>query len=202
MKQRIVLDQFPPDERVAQLEGAVARLLTSLESQFPANEGFKHVSTQRLAKWAWPKGTQQSEKQLLASLPAGLRRRAWRRGIRVTRGLTWGLTIDVQTADADASAADLVVLAESPLAIIAAASGLVIGIVAAVVFYFATNFAGDNPRSLKLAVYGGIVAGAGLAGIAWLVTRPLEGLKRDALAALGAEIAQTLTPGAKQGAGG
>lgn len=193
MNGRISLDHLSENERIARAEAAFEGMRASLEAKFPTAQGYRHAVKIRVAAWAWPSGSKQSEAQILASLAPDVRARAFRRRIRVTKGATWGLTVDVQTTDAQTNGLHVSALSESPLAVFAGAGGVVVGVAAALAVYFATKKQDDDPRNFGIAVVLGMVVGLVLAAIAWVATRPLEGLKPDALSTVLAEISSNLT---------
>jgi hypothetical protein len=97
----------------------------------------------------------------------------------VTKGATWGLTVDVQTTDRAVSGGELMVLSESRLSVMLAVSGLVLGVLVAVAYWFTSD--SESGRDLKTAFLIGLVLGLGLAGLGWVVSRPLEGIKPQQL---------------------
>lgn len=177
MKETISLANVAPADRLGRLQAATQAMLAELRARFPEAAGFKYKVEERLAKWAWPRGAKQSEKEIMASMDMATLKLAFRRGIRVTRGLTWGLTMDIQTIDRQMSAVKLMVLAESPLAVILGLIGLLGGIALAVAYAVARIPDWSRPNNLKLTVYVGMAIGLVLAAVGWFSARPLEGVK-------------------------
>jgi hypothetical protein len=179
MKSVVSLANLAVQDRPRRLEAAADGILGDLKERFPETQGFACKIEERLAKWAWPSRTKMSEQELLRSIDAETRKCAFRRGIRVTKGLRWGLTMDVQSTDREMSGVQLDVLRESPLSVIIAVSGFIAGILASVGYGFLINAFKDDYRDLAIAVFIGCAIGAGLALLGWVVSRPLEGLKAD-----------------------
>lgn len=201
MKSTISLAEIPEGKRVEALEAATEDLIRHLAERFPASQGYQHKVAIYVPKWAWPAGAQ-SHEQALSMLSPEVRQAAYRRNVRVTKGKTWGLTVDVQTMDREASRGELMVLAESPLAVMLAVSGLGLGVLLTLAYWFTTDPA--SGRSLKVAVLIGLVLGGVLAGAGWLASRPLEGIKPSQLeqisGELDARIAETLARHGKSAA--
>ena len=179
MKTIISLANLAAPDRHQRVELSSNDILRDLKERFPVSDGYVYKVEERLAQWAWPRGTKLSERELLNSIDPETRKRAFRRGIRVTKGLSWGLTMDIQTTDREMSGIELTVLRESLLSIVVAASCLVLGIVAAVGYGFKLDVYKDDYRNIVIAVFIGFAIGAVLALIGWILTRPLESLKPD-----------------------
>jgi hypothetical protein len=178
MKSTVSLAGIPERKRAGALEAATEELIQHLSERFPTSEGYAHKVEVYAAKWAWPAGAQ-SHEQALSMLSPEDRERAYRRNVRVTKGATWGLTVDVQTTDRAVSGGELMVLSESRLSVMLAVSGLVLGVLVAVAYWFTSD--SESGRDLKTAFLIGLVLGLGLAGLGWVVSRPLEGIKPEQL---------------------
>jgi hypothetical protein len=176
MKSTVSLAAIPEGKRPRALEAATEDLIQHLAERFPTSEGYAHKVEVYAAKWAWPAGAQ-SHEQALSMLSPEDRERAYRRNVRVTKGATWGLTVDVQTTDRAVSGGELMVLSESRLSVMLAVSGLVLGVLVAVAYWFTSD--SESGRDLKTAFLIGLVLGLGLAGLGWVVSRPLEGIKPE-----------------------
>jgi hypothetical protein len=127
----------------------------------------------------------QSDRQALATLDPALRERAFRRGIRITKGFNWGLTIDFQSGDREMSFCALTAFVESPLRVFLAVGGFVLGVLSVVVVGLSSGW-GVAPYSIWL------VSGAAMAGFGWLISLPLEGVTRKQLSDLIDIITQRL----------
>ena len=177
MNKIISLAKLDATDRRPEMEAATVDIVGYLKDRFPESQGFAYKVEERLAKWAWPSGTKMSERELLRSLDPETVKRAFRRGIRVTKGLTWGLTMDIQTTDREMSGLEITVLRESLLSVIIGISGVLVGIVATVGYGFQINAYKDDTRNIIIAIFIGFAIGAGLALIGWFLSRPLESLK-------------------------
>ena len=179
MNKVVSLAKLDALDRRPKMEAATVDIVGYLKERFPESQGFAYKVEERLAKWAWPRGTKMSERELLRSLDHETVKRAFRRGIRVTKGLRWGLTMDIQTTDREITSLEITVLRESLLSVVIGISGVLLGIVATVGYGFQINAFKDDFRNLIIAVFIGFAIGAGLALIGWFLSRPLESLKPE-----------------------
>ncbi len=177
MNKVISLAKLDTLDRRAKMEVATADIVVGLKERYPESQGFVYKVQDRLASWAWPSGTKMSERELLRTLDPQTVKCAFRRGIRVTKGLRWGLTMDIQTTEREMTGLQLNVLRESPLSVIIGISGVLAGIVAAVGYGFQIGAFKDDFRNLIIAIFIGFAIGAGLALIGWFISRTLESLK-------------------------
>ncbi len=166
----------PPADRRTRLEAAANAVVSFLGERFPAQKGYVVAKEDRLAKWAWPSpGHQKSEQQIMKELDPDTRACAFRLGIRLTKGVRWGLTIDLQTTDRSMGEVKLMTMAESTLAVYLAVGGFIIGTALTVGYAFATGNA--EGRAIKAAMLMGFVVGAVVGGVGRLISRPLESVK-------------------------
>ncbi len=172
MKTVISLANPGAQDRRQKLEAAADEVVRHLKERFPESQGFVYKIEERLAQWAWPRRTQMSEREILNSTDPETRRRAFRRGIRVTKGLRWGLNMDIQTTDREMSGLQLTVLRESMLTVVVATSCLIAGILATVGYGFKIEAYRDDFRNLVIAVFIGFAIGAVLAGIGCKACHP------------------------------
>ena len=179
MNKVVSLAKLDAADRRPKMEAATVDIVGYLKERFPESQGFAYKVEERLAKWAWPSGTKMSERELLRSLDPETVKRAFRRGIRVTKGLRWGLTMDIQTTDREMTGLEITVLRESLLSVIIGISGVLVGIIATVGYGFKINAFKDDTRNLIIAVFIGFAIGAGVALIGWFIARPLESLKPE-----------------------
>jgi hypothetical protein len=176
MKTAISLTQIDLSNRHGRMVAATDEIVRNLKERFPEAQGFKYKIEERLAQWAWPRGTKLSEAELIHPLDPENRKRAFRRGIRVTQGLRWGLTMDIQSTDREMEGLQVKVLRESPLSVFLAMTGLIVGILATIAYGYQLDAYKDDYRNIVIAMFIGFAVGGVLAGLGWLLSRPLESL--------------------------
>jgi hypothetical protein len=176
MKTVVSLAHLDLSNRARTLVSATDDLVRELKERFPEAQGYAYKIEERLAPWAWTRGTKMSEQEMIHSLDPENRKRAFRRGIRVTNGLRWGLTMDVQSTDREMEGAQVTVLRESPLSVVVATIGLIAGILAAVAYGYKIDAYASDYRNLAIAGFIGLALGGVLALLGWVLSRPLESL--------------------------
>jgi hypothetical protein len=177
MYKAISLDGVAPTERPQWFAQGVSNCIHYLASTFPAEQDYVHKVEERAAKWAWRQTNARSDRQALTMLAPALGERAVRRAIRITKGLNWGLTIDIQSGDRELSFCALTVLAESTLMVLLIGGGFGLGLLPAIGI-------GMLSASVGAGLCIGLILGAVLAGVGWLISRPLQGVPREQLSEL------------------
>jgi hypothetical protein len=184
-------------DRRKRLDAAASAVVGFFKERFPAQEGYVLAKEERVAKWAWPSsGHQKSEQQIMKELDPDTRARAFRLGIRLTKGFRWGLTIDLQTTDRSMGEVKLTAVAESTLALYLAAGGFILGTALTVGYAVASGHA--EGRAIKGAMLMGFVVGAVLGAVGWLISRPFEGVNPQQIK----EILDAVAERVRRSAGG
>ena len=81
MKTVVSLAHLDLSNRARTLVSATDDLVRELKERFPEAQGYAYKIEERLAPWAWTRGTKMSEQEMIHSLDPENRKRAFRRGI-------------------------------------------------------------------------------------------------------------------------
>jgi hypothetical protein len=183
MVETLSLAQVPPAERPARVQRARDELRARARERFPESEGYEHATTERLATWAWPKGAE-SEAQARKYLDRETQALAVRESLTIRRGMTWGLTLDVQTTDRAQSALKLTAVIESKLMAVLTVGGFVLCIAAGVGLALLQGLGaakGVRVRSLVMGGFFGMLAGLPVAFVLFKLSKPLGRMIGDPL---------------------
>jgi len=194
MKREISLNDANLADRVRSVEQAVSKLVAQLRSRFPESDGYAWNVQEGLANWAWPStiSATTTEKDLLDALDPEVRPRAFRRRIRVSRGKRWGFYMDVQAADHEVSRLRLDIRREASWVDMGAAAIFAVSVVTTVGYAYMEGMI-KGGRSFAYATFAGAGIGLVLAGLGWLASRPLEGMKQGEVHELMASVHSSLS---------